>query len=276
VTSVAVGCCQLAPAIGDAAESRLRIEDAVTEAAAAGARIVVLPELAPSGYVFSGPDELREAAEPIEGPTARLLTRLAARDGLVIATGLPEAADDGTVYNSAILVDETGVRARYRKAHLWDTEKTVGFGVGEQAPPVVDTRHGRIGIMVCDDLEFPEWVRGPALDGAELLCGPVNWPLYPRPDGERPGEIVRVQADAAVNRMAIAVADRCGAERGQEWLGGSVIVDADGYPLTALHLGEAATIVAEVELADSRDKSVSERNDVLADRRPELYGRVAR
>lgn len=125
--------------------------------------------------------------------------------------------------------------------------------------------------MVCYDLEFPEWVRLAALDGADLLCGPVNWPLYPRPEGERPGEIVRVQADAAVNRMFVAVADRVGTERGQDWLGGSTVVDADGYPVTASRLGEEAILTATVDLAQARDKSISEHNDVHQDRRPTLY-----
>ena len=93
------------------------------------------------------------------------------------------------------------------------------------------TKFGRIGMLICYDLEIPEWVRMPALDGAQLLCAPVNWPAFPRPDGERPAEVVRVQADAAVNRMFIAACDRTGQERGVDWVGGSVIVDADGWPL---------------------------------------------
>ncbi len=126
--------------------------------------------------------------------------------------------------------------------------------------------------MICYDLEFPEWVREVALDGAELLCAPVNWPLYPRPDGERPGEIVRVQADSAVNRMYIAAADRVGLERGQDWLGGTVVVDADGYPVTPIQLGIPHIAIATVDLARARDKAISPNNDVHTDRRPELYG----
>jgi len=116
-------------------------------------------------------------------------------------------------------------------------------------------------------------VRRIALDGADLLCAPVNWPLYPRPAAERPGEIVRVQSDAAVNRMFIAVADRVGHERGQDWLGGTVIVDADGYPITSIQLGEEHTAMVTVDLALARDKSISPLNDVHADRRLDLYNR---
>ncbi|MFI5943210.1 nitrilase family protein [Streptomyces uncialis] len=268
---VTVACCQLALQVGRVEENRARIRAAVEDAAAQGAGIVVLPELANCGYVFEDAAELHALAEPLDGPTVREWTELAARLRLVIAGGFAERGDDGRTYNSAVLVDETGPRAAYRKAHLWNGEKTWGFTPGSQRPPVVDTRHGRIGLMVCYDLEFPEWVRLAALDGADLLCGPVNWPLYPRPEGERPGEIVRVQADAAVNRMFVAVADRVGTERGQDWLGGSTVVDADGYPVTASRLGQEAVLTATVDLAQARDKSISEHNDVHQDRRPTLY-----
>jgi predicted amidohydrolase len=138
----------------------------------------------------------------------------------------------------------------------------------------VDTAAGHIGVLICYDLEFPEWVRAVALEGAELLCCPTNWPLYARPVGERPSEIVKVQADASVNRMFVAAADRAGRERGQDWLGGSVIVDADGFPLTQIRLGEEAMLLATIDLNEAGNKSISERNDVHADRRPELYTRV--
>jgi predicted amidohydrolase len=140
---------------------------------------------------------------------------------------------------------------------------------------VIPTRSGQIAVMICYDLEFPEWVRLPALDGAQLLCAPVNWPAFPRPDGERPAEIVRVQADAAVNRMFIAACDRTGPERGADWVGGSVIVDPDGWPLAqATQAAGPATITAECRLDDALDKAISPISNVHADRRPELYQRI--
>ncbi|WGD40279.1 nitrilase-related carbon-nitrogen hydrolase [Streptomyces cathayae] len=273
-SAVTVACCQLAPQVGRVPENRKQIREAVLSAAGRGANVVVLPELANSGYVFDDLEELRSAAEPVDGETIREWEALASRLRLVIVSGFAELGTDGQVHNASVLIDETGLRAVYRKAHLWNAEKTRGFTPGAAPPPVVDTPYGRIGMMICYDLEFPEWVRRAALEGAELLCGPVNWPLYPRPEGERPGEIVRVQADASVNRMFVAVADRTGVERGQDWLGGSVIVDADGYPVTALCLGEATIVTATLDLAEARDKSISELNDVHADRRPGLYAGV--
>jgi 5-aminopentanamidase len=131
--------------------------------------------------------------------------------------------------------------------------------------------------MICYDLEFPEWVRLPALAGARLLCVPANWPALARPEGERPIEVVRAQAAASTNRMFVAVCDRTGVERGVDWVGGSVIIDPDGWPLAGTDPGcHEITIAADCELGSAADKRISERNDVLTDRRPALYGGVTR
>jgi predicted amidohydrolase len=272
--STVVACCQLAPQLGELAANRELSAAAISDAVAAGASVIVLPELMSSGYVFESQAEARACAESPDGPTVTGWARLAAAHDVVVVGGFCEAAGD-EVFNSAVLVDPGGLRCVYRKAHLWDAEPQ-WFVPGSQAPPVVATRFGRIGVVICYDLEFPEWVRLPALDGAQLLCAPVNWPAYPRPAGERPSEVVRVQADAAVNRMFIAACDRVGTERGVEWVGGSVIVDPDGWPLA----GGAASVQPAMLLADctldaALDKAVSPNNDVLRDRRPELYRRVA-
>jgi 5-aminopentanamidase len=272
-TVTVVACCQLTPVFGDPAANRELAADAVTRAAGQGARVVVLPELISSGYVFRSQAEARACAETAEGPTVTLWARLAAEHQIVIVGGFCEDAG-GELFNSAALVDSGGLRSVYRKAHLWD-EESLWFTPGSSAPPVVATRFGRIGVMICYDLEFPEWVRLPALDGAQLLAAPTNWPAFPRPDGERPAEIVRVQADAAVNRMFIAACDRTGAERGVDWVGGSVIVDADGWPLAeATGAAGPVTITADCELATALDKATGPRNDAHADRRPGLYRRV--
>lgn len=272
--STVVACCQLAPELGELGTNRELAAAAIEEAVAHGASVIVLPELMSSGYVFESQAEARACAEFPDGPTVTAWAQLAAAHDVVVVGGFCEAAGD-EVFNSAVLVDSAGLRCVYRKAHLWDAEPR-WFVRGGAPPPVVATRYGRIGVMICYDLEFPEWVRLPALDGAQLLCAPVNWPAYPRPDGERPSEVVRVQADAAVNRMFIAVCDRIGTERGVEWVGGSVVVDADGWPLAG---GTAsllpAMLLADCELDAALDKAVSPNNDVLRDRRPELYGRVA-
>jgi predicted amidohydrolase len=262
---------QLAPVIGDLEGNRARALEALDAAAAAGARVVVLPELAASGYVFRDADEARALAEPADGPTlSGWAERAAARD-LVVVGGFAEDGGDGRLYNSAAVIDASGLRAVYRKAHLWDRESLV-FTPGDDPPTVVDTPHGRIAVIVCYDLEFPEWVRIAAERGAELLCVPTNWPHEPRPDGERPMEVLRAMVAASTNRIALAVCDRCGEERGVTWVAGSVIAGADGWLLAGPPDQAApALLTADVDLAIARDKTLGPRNHALGDRRPALY-----
>ena len=275
MNATVVSCCQVTPALGNPAANRELVADAVSHAAAQGASVIVLPELVSSGYVFDSRADAQASAEAADGATVTLWARLAADHGVVIVGGFCETTAAGELFNSAALVDPGGLRGVYRKAHLWDKER-LWFSSGSTAPPVIPTLFGRIAVMICYDLEFPEWVRLPALDGAQLLCAPVNWPAFPRPDGERPAEIVRVQADAAVNRMFIAACDRTGEERGVEWVGGSVIVDADGWPLACAAPAAGPTIIAaECQLDHALDKAISPISNVHADRRPELYGRLA-
>jgi predicted amidohydrolase len=227
-----------------------------------------------SGYVFEGPDEALALAEPLDGPSVSDWAALARQHELVVVGGVCEREGE-TLRNTAVIVDPSGLRAAYRKAHLWDREGHV-FCAGDGPPPVVESLYGRIAVVVCYDLEFPEWMRLPALAGAELVCAPVNWPREPRPPGERPQEVVRVQASASVNRMFIAVADRVGRERGVDWVGGSVIVDPAGFPIAGpAGDEETVTVLASCELGQAREKRISPHNDVLTDRRPELYAPIA-
>ncbi|WP_319448996.1 MULTISPECIES: nitrilase-related carbon-nitrogen hydrolase [unclassified Mycobacterium] len=270
--TIRVACCQVPLHVGDTTGNRVATTTAIEQAALAGAQLIVLPELASSGYVFADRSELVSLAEPRDGPSITAWANLATALGVTIVAGFPEAAGD-KVYNSAAVVDPKGLRGVYRKAHLWDSENAV-FDRADDLPLVVDTEHGRLGVMICYDIEFPEWVRAVALDGADLLCAPVNWPLLPRPDGERPTEQVRALAGAGMNRLAIAVCDRVGVERGQDWIGGSVLIDADGYPLAIAEYGKPGNVIADIDLAESRIKKFNEHNDVHGDRRVELYRRT--
>ena len=270
-----VAVCQLRPRFGDVTGNRQHMTDAVTHAAINGARLVVLPELMTSGYVFTDSAEARRLAEPVDGETVAILGKLAKRFDLVLVTGLPEL-DQDTLYNTAVLVDRTGLRAVYRKVHLWDEELEI-FTPGDQPPPVVQTDVGNVGVVVCYDLEFPEWMRLVALAGAEIVAAPTNWPREPRTEPERPIEIVRVQASASVNRIFVAVADRVGTERGVDWVGGSAILGVDGYPLALTENHDAEQVLfADCSLQAARDKRLGARNDVFKDRRPDLYRPMSR
>ena len=276
-TPAVIAVAQLAITIGEPEANRQAAADAVAQAAQAGAGLVVLPELCDSGYVF-GNDARQATAEALglatsagDSVTLRQWRSLAAAHDLVIVGGFCELGADGRLYNSAAVIDASGTRAVYRKAHLWDKEKLV-FTPGDAPPPVVDTQLGRVAVMVCYDLEFPEWVRLAALDGADLIAAPVNWPAVSWPAGERPAEVIKAQAAAATNGVFVAVADRCQVERGVSWISGSVIVAPDGYPLAGPVLADHPVVLtAACELPRARDKKLAGDNDLLADRRPELY-----
>ena len=267
-----ITCMQLAPVIADLPANRELTCAAIETAAAAGGQIILLPELATSGYVFESLSEARSSALPVDSPLFRDWSALAAKSDAVVIGGFCEPAPDGGVYNSAAVVDGDGVVAVYRKIHLWDTEKNF-FTPGPALPPIVDTRYGRIAVIICYDLEFPELTRSVALRGADLLAVPTNWPLVFRPEGERPPEVQIGIAAARVNKMAVACCDRTGTERGQEWTAGTTIISESGWVVATA--GEDNVATADLDLAAGRDKVLTERAHVFQDRRPEFYGLLA-
>jgi predicted amidohydrolase len=268
-----VACQQLAPAIGELEANRALCLAAIAEAVDAGAEVIVLPELITSGYMFESTEEAAEVAIAPDHELLREWADVAAQANVVVIGGFCERGDDGLVYNSAAVADAAGVRAVYRKLHLWDNEHAI-FTPGNQTPPVIETGVGRIGVVICYDLEFPELTRSVALAGAQLLAVPTNWPLFPRPDGERPSEATIAMATGRINKMAVACADRLGLERGQDWTGGATIVDPDGW--VAAESRAPGMVIADLDLQSALDKRLTDRADVFGDRRPELYGAVTR
>jgi predicted amidohydrolase len=236
-----------------------------------GAQIVVLPELANSGYVFRSAQEARAAAVAADAPLLEDWSQEAARGDALVIGGFCELAADGRVFNSCALVDGTRVLAVYRKLHLWNDESR-WFQAGEEPAPVVDTRFGRIGLAVCYDLEFPELTRGLALQGAQLLAVPANWPHDEAPPDGRPVLHTLAAATAYLNHVFVAVCDRCGTERGCDFEGGSAIAGPEGALIAGpVRDRGAATLLADCELDEALDKRTSPRNDAFADRRPEHY-----
>ncbi len=271
--TVRVVCQQLAPRVGDLAGNRAMSVAAIRDAVERGGELVLLPELVTSGYVFASQEEAFSVAispnDELFAEWAREIARVPGGRGVVVG-GFCEQGPEA-VYNSAAVVDAEGVRSVYRKVHLWDREKLF-FKPGDRPPPVVETAVGRIGVLVCYDLEFPEMPRMLALGGAELIAVPTNWPRAQWPDGEHPPEVVIAMATARTNRVFVACCDRTGVERGQEWTAGTSIVDEGGW-IRALAVNDQA--VAELDLTRARAKAVAERADVIGDRRPELYGALS-
>jgi predicted amidohydrolase len=257
--------------IGDVDGNRRLLRLAIRKAADEGARLIVLPELCTTGYVF---ESLREARALTDAGSADAVTdwvEEAALADVVVVGGF--AATDGTaLYNCAAIVDGSGLLATYRKTHLWNRELAI-FEPGDEAPPVVSTPLGAVGLCICYDLFFPEVTRKLALDGADVIVAPTNSPAGRSAEtaGDNIGvSVARVAAN--VNRVFVAVCDRYGDERGTRWVGRSLIADPDGAIVGLPPGNREKFVLADCDFRRSRDKRwPGTANDAIADRRPELY-----
>jgi predicted amidohydrolase len=253
-----------------------RMVGAVGAAAAQGARLVVLPELASSGYCFRDWDEAWAAGEDLEGPTVTTLRDVSRELSVTVVAGV--ALREGqALANAAVLIDHGELLGIYRKSHLWSRE-TLLFTPGDEGPLVVPTRCGVIAVLVCYDLEFPELVRRAAEDGAEIVAAPVNWPVIDHPRDQPAIEVIKAQAAAAYYGVFVVVADRCGVERGTRWVGGTCVVAPTGYLLAgpATPPGESARealLWADIDPTTAHDKALGAHNHRLFDRRERLYDR---
>lgn len=170
--TVSVAAIQFTALPGRARDNRLRTLDFIHAAVTRDCRIIVLPELAVSGYCLDRA-LLDDAAEELNGPTLAAWTEIAAALNVVVAGGFCERVG-GKLYNSAILVGPAGLLLHYRKLHLFDREKLV-FAQGDLELNVADTPFGRIGVCVCYDLRFVEVMRALALQDADLVAVPTAW-----------------------------------------------------------------------------------------------------
>ena len=272
--TVTVAAAQIDPKLFDKDGNLRKIVQYAREAARQGARLVVFPEAALTGYCFESAEEARPYAEPVPGPSTGALTRLCKELDLHVVVGMLEE-DHGALYNVAALIGPDGVKACYRKTHLpyLGIDRFVTQGQGPLA--VHRTPVGVIGLHVCYDATFPEVARSMALQGAEILVLPTNWP-----EGREkmPGYVVH--ARALENRVHFIACDRVGEERGFRFIGRSKIVNATGDALAEASQDREELIVAEVDLDVARTKKVvyppgTFEVELFGDRRPELYGPVA-
>jgi N-carbamoylputrescine amidase len=254
--------------------NRERILEAIRSATGQGAHLVILPELAQSGYRLESWREVEAAAEPIPGPTTELWRAEAEQHGCYIVGGICER-DGNAFYNSVALVGPDGVLARYRKLHLFENERLI-YQPGNAGLPVVTLPFGRVGVVVCYDLRFPEAMRILALQGADLVAVPTAWaPGFdrtPPPDGII-DQVKAAAVQANLNQVWVACASRSGADGDLTYLGSSVIVN----PYGRIEYGPApsdqeAIEVREIDLAEARRAKV--RHPLitpLADRRTDVY-----
>ncbi|MFN3613924.1 MAG: nitrilase family protein [Rubrimonas sp.] len=271
--ALTIACIQFAPVFGDVAGNLARSVEMIGRAADAGARIVVLPELANTGYVFRSRAEALALAEPVpDGPSSRAWAAVAAERGVIVAAGIAER-DGGRLFNSAVLLGPEGPMGVYRKLHLWG-EENLWFEPGDRGVPVWPTPYGRIAVAICYDGWFPEVFRLAAVQGADLVCVPTNWVPIPGQAPDRPPMAnVLHMAAAHSNSMVIACANRVGVERGQPFIGHSLIVAHTGWPAAGPAGGDTEEIVlATVDpTAARRARNWNAFNDPLRDRRTDLY-----
>ncbi|GLS46824.1 nitrilase family protein [Methylobacterium brachythecii] len=268
-----VSCIQFEPIFGDVAGNVSRSCELIRAAAASGSKLVVLPELANTGYVFQSTDEAAALAEEVPtGPTSEAWGALAIELGIHIVAGITERAGDA-LFNSALLTGPNGPIGVYRKAHLWDRENLF-FRKGDLGFPVFETSIGKLGVAICYDGWFPETFRQLALGGAEIVCVPTNWvPMPGQPEGEAAMANTLHRAAAHSNGIFIACADRIGVERSQPFEGQSLIIGPKGWTIAGpASRDRPETVTASVDLGDAARKELSTFNSVLRDRRVDVYG----
>ncbi|MFB6271863.1 MAG: nitrilase-related carbon-nitrogen hydrolase [Salinibacter sp.] len=239
--------------------------------ASVDADLVVLPELFTSGYFFRSRDHLSSVTEPIPGGrTTEALRDWAASTGATLVAGLAEE-EEGRFYNSAVVVRPSGSVWTYRKVHLFYEETTLfepgnlGFLVSEES-----TRDGtryRLGVMICFDWYFPEAARTLALKGADVIAHPSNLVLPHCPDS--------MPVRARENHVYTVTANRYGEEEKEgetlTFIGMSEVCDPSGsIRRCADRVGDDVGSV-EFDPKEARDRRLNEHNDVLGDRRPDMY-----
>lgn len=258
---------QFRPLFGDLAGNRQRL--AALLETVRGADLVVLPELAFSGYNFEDREQALTLAEPAspQAESVRMLTQRANDIGATLVAGYCEL-EAGTLYNSAVVVrPRDGLVATHRKMHLFDREKYI-FEPGERFTTLdIPLRSGgsaKLGVLVCFDWAFPESWRVLMLAGVDVVAHPSNLVI--------PGFCQScLPAMARMNRLGVVLANRYGEERRLHFTGESLILDGLGKelhrgPVEGDHVGRAT-----LELTTIRNKQLTPNNHLLADRRPELY-----
>jgi predicted amidohydrolase len=273
---IKVACLQMEPRIGQVQANVARSLELIAQAAKAGALLAVLPELCNTGYVFETREEARALSEQVPaGPTCEAWMAAARKHSMFIVAGITER-EDGQLYNSAVLIGPDGYIGTYRKNHLWGTEN-IFFEPGNLGVPVFDIGVGRVACAICYDIWFPEIFRLAALQGADMLCVATNWVPMPAQPGNLPMMAnILAMGGAHANSMFVAAADRIGVERGQPFLGNSLIVSHTGWPIAGpASLDREEMIVAEIDLADARrNRNLTDFNERLRDRRTDMYGEM--
>lgn len=266
-----IALVQFEGALGEVEKNVADACELISQAAENGADLVVLPELFSTGYHLDtiGP-HIVKLAEPIDGPTVRALQQAARQAGCYVIAPIALIRDVGGVpYNSAVLIDREGaVVGSYDKVHLWALERFY-FRAGASYP-VFDTDFGRIGIMVCYDMGFPEAARSLALQGADLIVCPSAWCVEDMDVWE-----INAPARALENTVFLAAVNRFGREGGDLYMPGkSMVCNPRGKKLAQLEDEAAGILYVDLPAADIDTYRV--KSPYLRDRRADTYEGVTR
>lgn len=259
------------------AENLAAIIRVLRQAAHESADVVVLPECVLSGYMYTGREEAWHRAVDSAGPELAQIAAACRDAGIHAVVGLLERTTAGKLYNAAVLIDDAGQQVgHYRKTHLPCLGVDRFVEPGLDAPPVIKTRHGNIGIAICYDLRFPETARSLALAGADIIAQPSTWP----PEASMLAEHF-VPVRACENRVYVAVANRADEEGGVRFMGRSQIADPNGGRISEAPEHGEEILIADIDLGRAREKRIVNvpgeyEVSLFADRRPELYGQITR
>lgn len=258
---LSVSAVQFNIALGDSQQNLEKVNGALERVAEKGAQLVVLPEMWSAGY-----DYKRLATHARETPTIlEAVSKQAQKLGLVVVGSLPEMAE-GRIYNTAHVIDRGEILGFYRKLHMFSTMGEDRFLAPGQEILVLNTSVGRLGIAICYDLRFPELFRKMAIDGAEIICLPAEWPK-PRQEHWR----TLLRARAIENQFFLVAANCCGIQGKLDFFGMSLILSARGEVL-AEGSEKNTELVASFNYQDML--RYREQIRCLADRRPEIYGKL--
>jgi predicted amidohydrolase len=258
-----IGFFQFSPHFGKPGDNLDALIGAVDRARA---DLIVAPELALSGYLFTNRGEVERLAEEVPGPATDRLAEAAAGAGCHVVIGMAERSAE-LLYNSAVLIGPGGVLGVYRKVHLFFEEKLY-FTPGDLGFPLFEVGGVKVGLLVCFDHFFPEAARTLALQGAQIICHPSNLvlPEY--------GQLT-TRVRSVENRVFWILANRFGTERrggkSLTYSGCSQITAENGEILTRAPADGDSLTVVEVNPGRAQNKRVTELNDLFGDRRTEFY-----
>jgi predicted amidohydrolase len=272
---VVVAAVQMEPKFAAPEENLAAILNWAEEASKCGAQLVVFPECALTGYCFESREEAMAVAEPVDGKSVRELSHWCKSRNCWLVVGTLERGGE-RLYNAALLIAPDGLQAVYRKIHLPCLGVDRFVDPGDLPFQVHSTPVGRIGLHICYDAVFPEAARVMALDGADILCLPTNWP-----EGARPVAELVPRVRALENRVYFIAANRIGEEGGFKFIGMSQIADPFGNWLAIASEPKETLLVSEIDLTEARRKRIvfvpgRYEVDRIGDRRPEFYRTICR